>query len=61
MSIKSVRNNLDLSSITIAKQRNPNYIMNRSSDNKVPMKNKYEQIDNVSHYVKENLRGKEHR
>jgi len=61
MSIKSQRNNLDLSNMTIAKQRNPNYIMNRSSVKKKPMKEKYEQIDNVSEYVKENLRGKEHR
>ena len=29
MSIKSQRNNVDLANMTIAKQRGPNYVMNK--------------------------------
>lgn len=50
MSIKSKRNNLDLANMTIAKQRGPHYVMNKSQ-----VKPQDGQIDNMSDYVEKNI------
>lgn len=49
MSIKSQRNNLDLSNMTMERQRAPNYGSKRKS---MPVDG---QIDNLSRYVERNL------
>ena len=50
MSIKSQKNNLDLSNMTIAKQRGPNYVMNKPY-----VKPECGQIDGMSDYVEKNI------
>lgn len=54
MSIKSQLNNLDLSNMTNAKQRDPNYLMNKHPKSKNPYK--IQHIDNLHSYVEKNMK-----